>query len=80
MAPQVERCPWPDELAFPSRAAVYDLVYQPRETVLIRQARTAGLPAESGLGMLLEQAALSFELWTGRKVPLDVLRNALEEA
>jgi len=62
MAPQVERCPWPDELAFPSRAAVYDLVYQPRETVLIRRARAAGLPAESGLGMLLEQAALSFEL------------------
>jgi len=80
MFPQVERCPWPDELAFPSRAAVYDLGYQPRETVLIRRPRAAGLPAESGLGMLLEQAALSFELWTGRKVPLDVLRNALEEA
>ncbi len=79
MAPQVERCPWPDELAFPFQAAVYDLVYQPRETLLVRRARAAGLPAESGLGMLLEQAALSFELWTGRKAPLDVLRNALEE-
>jgi shikimate dehydrogenase len=79
MALLEERCPWPDELAFPSRAAVYDLVYQPRETVLIRRARAAGLPAENGLGMLLEQAALSFELWTGRKVPLDVLKNALEE-
>ena len=79
MAPQAECCPWPDELAFPSHAAVYDLVYQPRETLLVRRARAAGLPAESGLGMLLEQAALSFELWTGRKVPLDVFRNALEE-
>ncbi len=80
MDPYAERSPWPDGLAFPPRAVVYDLVYQPRETLLIRQAHAAGLPAESGLGMLLEQAALSFELWTGRKVPLDVLRKALEEA
>jgi shikimate dehydrogenase len=44
---------------------VYDLVYNPKETVLIQQARALGLPACGGLGMLVEQAALSFEIWTG---------------
>jgi shikimate dehydrogenase len=57
---------------------VFDLVYQPGETLLVRQAHTAGLPAETGLNMLLVQAALAFELWTGRIVPVDPLRAALE--
>ena len=63
MAPQVKVSPWPAGLGFP-KAAVYDVVYNPRETLFVKQARAAGRRAETGLGMLVSQAALSFETWT----------------
>lgn len=65
MFPHTETCPWPEDLPLPAGAAVYDLVYNPRETLLVHRARAAGLPAATGLGMLVEQAALAFERWTG---------------
>src|SRR5690606_35259383 len=46
-------------------AAVYDLVYKPRETRLVKEATALGHRASGGLGMLLYQGALSFEIWTG---------------
>jgi shikimate dehydrogenase len=58
--------PWPANLPFPAGASVYDLVYHPTETKLVKDARAAGLSARNGLGMLIEQAACSFELWTGQ--------------
>ena len=77
MSPHPDASPWPDGLPFPQGAAVYDLVYNPRETLFIRAARCAGLPAANGLGMLVEQAALSFELWTARPAPREVMYNAV---
>ena len=65
MVPDVNVSPWPDGLSFP-QAAIYDVVYNPRITALVRHARAVGLRAETGLGMLVSQAALSFETWTGR--------------
>ncbi len=67
MAPAIDASPWPQALALPE-TAVYDLVYNPRETKLVRAARAAGLPATTGLGMLIEQAALAFTRWTGVEV------------
>ncbi|MCX6056357.1 MAG: shikimate dehydrogenase [Chloroflexi bacterium] len=67
MYPNVNECPWPEKLALPKHACFYDLVYNPLETQLIRLAKAAGLPCRNGLGMLVEQAALSFECWTGHK-------------
>lgn len=58
-------------------SVVYDLVYKPRETRLVKEARGLGLKAAGGLGMLLYQGALSFEIWTGRQAPVDVMRKAL---
>jgi shikimate dehydrogenase len=55
---------------------VVDLLYDPLTTDLQRRARTAGATAVGGLGHLLEQAALSFELWTGTPAPLDVMSAA----
>jgi shikimate dehydrogenase len=78
MTPNAEHSPWPRDLSFPRHAAVYDLVYNPRETKLVREARAAGLPATTGLGMLVEQAALAFELWTGHTPPRDTLFAALK--
>jgi len=58
-------------------SVVYDLVYKPRDTRLVKEARGLGLKASGGLGMLLYQGALSFEIWTGRQAPVDVMRKAL---
>jgi shikimate dehydrogenase len=67
MAPNVDQSPWPADVPFPDKAVVYDLIYSPAETCLVKSARAAGLPAYTGLGMLVEQAACSFEIWTGIK-------------
>jgi shikimate dehydrogenase len=78
MSPHVETCPWPESLPFPENAAIYDCVYNPRETLLVRRARAADLRAETGLGMLLEQAALAFEIWTDAKADRAAMRAAIE--
>jgi len=78
MVPETDFSPWPGRLPFPDGAAVYDLVYNPRQTRLVRDAQAAGLRATTGLGMLVEQAALSFACWTGREVPREVLYGAVE--
>ena len=65
MHPRAGESPWPVEAHLQESAAVYDLIYKPQETELMRQARRAGLQACNGLGMLVEQAALAFERWTG---------------
>ena len=58
------------------RKIVYDLVYNPLETQLLRDARAAGCQTVSGIEMLIAQAALQFELWTGRKPPIETMREA----
>ncbi|MGQ9833532.1 MAG: shikimate dehydrogenase [Candidatus Villigracilaceae bacterium] len=78
MTPAVDTSPWPEGIPLPPGAAVYDLVYNPRETRLVREARAAGLPATTGLGMLIEQAALAFEIWTGCQPPREPLWQAAE--
>lgn len=77
MTPNINTSPWLDGTPFPPDAFVYDLVYNPAETLFTRQARAAGLRAATGLGMLIEQGALGFELWTGKSAPRDVMRKAI---
>lgn len=77
MSPHEDGCPWPADLALPPEAAVYDLVYNPVDTEFTRTARAAGLRAASGIGMLVEQAALSFEIWTGLAAPRDEMHASL---
>jgi shikimate dehydrogenase len=77
MFPDSDLSPWPDGLQFPENSAVYDLIYNPSETRLMKSARKAGLGAVNGLGMLVEQAALSFEIWTGMKAPRAVMRQSV---
>ncbi len=64
--------------ALPASASVVDLVYKPRETTVLMRARARGLHCVDGLGMLLHQGALAFELWTGRTAPFEVMGAALE--
>ncbi|WP_276605571.1 shikimate dehydrogenase [Deinococcus sp. Arct2-2] len=61
-------------------ALIYDMVYKPAETRLMRDARAAGLRAENGLGMLAHQARLAFLAWTGVDVPVRVFLDALHAA
>jgi shikimate dehydrogenase len=70
-----------DEKQFPLRQAraVYDMVYRPAETRLLKAAKAAGCKTANGLGMLLHQGAKAFEIWTGQPAPLNVMRHALEQ-
>lgn len=58
---------------------VYDLIYNPRETPLLTQAEREGAGVVHGLPMFVHQACAQFELWTGRRFPLDRAMPLLEE-
>jgi shikimate dehydrogenase len=62
-----------------SGAFIYDLVYNPVETSLLKAARKLGLGTLSGIGMLVWQGALAFELWTGRKPPIELMRHTVQK-
>lgn len=61
-------------------AVVVDLVYAPLETAALARARRLGLRAVDGLGMLVWQAALALERWTGREAPVEIMRAAALDA
>jgi shikimate dehydrogenase len=61
----------------PEYAKVYDMVYSPSGTPLIKEASACGLRAANGLGMLVAQGERAFEIWTGQKPPEGVMRQAL---
>jgi shikimate dehydrogenase len=64
--------------ATPAHCLFYDLVYRSEPTPLVIAARRQGRRAENGLGMLLEQAALAFRIWTGRAAPFATMERALQ--
>jgi len=61
------------------RHLVCDIIYHPRETLMLSQAKTYGCSTLSGMGMLLFQGVEAFKLWTGVEAPVEVMRKALEE-
>ena len=61
----------------PPRATVFDLVYVPQETPFLRAARARGLRAANGSEMLIQQAAIAFQRWTGVGGMADVMRAAV---
>jgi len=74
-----EESPIPDEL-LPPDLLVLDLIYVPRETKLLRDAKAAGAAeVMNGDTMLLHQTAAAFNLWTGRDVELDFLQRRLDD-
>lgn len=57
---------------------IYDLIYNPRITPLLKIAGRVGVKkAVNGLGMLIHQGALAFQIWTGKKPPVDVMKKAV---
>ena len=57
---------------------VYDLIYRPAETPLLKAAQAAGCRTSNGLGMLLYQGAQALEIWTGKTAPIEMMREALK--
>jgi shikimate dehydrogenase len=70
-----EDVPFRSDVLTPGQFVV-DTVYHPAETPLLAAARARGVPCANGLGMLVHQAALAFELWTGESAPLAVMLGA----
>lgn len=78
MYPAVDHAPeFPFRVLQP-RQLVCDLVYNPVRTKFLIAAEAAGAQVVDGLEMLVRQGAIAFELWTGRKAPVEVMREALE--
>ena len=76
MTPHVQGCPIDPALLEP-RQLVYDIVYQPRETMLLREAKRQGCRTVEGIGMLVQQGAASFRTWFGRDPETEVMFAAL---
>jgi len=76
MYPKVNETPWSSVFPYPRRACVYDLVYNPFETLFTQNAKKAGLQATTGLGMLVQQAALSFKFWVGKTPDIKRMEQA----
>lgn len=77
MFPRVDGCFFDDEIP---ASLVFDMVYNPAETMLIRRAREQGKEVIPGIEMFLEQAARQFETWTGETPPRAAMLKAAEEA
>jgi shikimate dehydrogenase len=74
MSPGTDETPVPRQLLKPE-LAVFDVVYNPRKTRLLAEAGAVGAATISGLEMLVWQGALAFEMWTGRKAPVALMRE-----
>ncbi len=74
-----DESPVPAESLHPG-LTVFDAVYNPIETPLLRDARTAGAQTVSGLDMLVYQGAESFHLWTGQDAPIEIMMRAARAA
>jgi shikimate dehydrogenase len=78
MHPKSDESPIPSNL-LRKQPAVFDIVYNPRKTRLLRDAEQAGCTVVSGTEMFLNQAAVQFTLWTGQPAPVDVMRAVLDK-
>lgn len=75
MAPHTDACPIPDASFLRPELIVSDIIYNPRQTKLLQMASEIGCPFFNGLYMLLYQGAASFELWTGREMPVELIKE-----
>ena len=80
MYPKVDQSPVRDtEQQFLADTICYDIVYNPLKTKFLNQAEEIGAKTIGGLDMLIEQGSHSFELWTGKSFPVEIIREKLHE-
>jgi shikimate dehydrogenase len=78
MSPDTDQTPVSAEL-LSANLTVFDVVYNPFQTKLLREAKAAGARTISGLDMLVWQGAISFEKWTGQTPPADVMYQSVRK-
>lgn len=71
---RIPGCLIPDASYFHEGLVVSDVIYEPKETQLLKMAREAGLKTFNGMYMLLYQGAASFKLWTGKEMPTEQIK------
>lgn len=75
MAPHEDICPIPEELLLPRDLIVSDIIYNPRQTKLLRMADRSGCPSFNGMCMLLYQGAAAFKIWTDQEMPVELVKE-----
>ena len=75
MAPNIQNSIITDSTMFHEELVVSDVIYSPRETALLKLAREAGCRTQNGLNMLLYQGAEAFKLWTGKEMPVELIKE-----
>ena len=80
MHPDVDATPWQHTDDFADHQIVYDLIYRPDETQLLRQAASRGATCINGVEMLIGQAAAAYSMWTGQEMPVDLVRTKLSRS
>ncbi|MEO1769862.1 shikimate dehydrogenase [Candidatus Enterococcus ferrettii] len=78
MDPDPDQLPIPNTEVLRADLPVFDVIYHPAQTKLLKAAEEKGAIAINGLGMLLHQGAAAFKLWTGEEMPIKVIRPLLE--
>ena len=68
----------PDKSFFRPDLIVTDVVYAPRETAMLKMAKEVGCKTMNGLGMMLFQGAAAFEMWTGKEMPIEHMKEVLD--
>jgi shikimate dehydrogenase len=72
--------PLSSSIILPSHILLVDTIYKVLETPLLKWGKAQGVQTQNGIGMLIHQAAASFELWTGKKMPVEQISQELEES
>ncbi len=80
MHPDIDASPLPDEVEVPAGVVVFDMVYNPQRTHLLKKAELNGARTVGGLDMLIGQGVEAFELWTGQTPPSNLMRQAALDA
>jgi shikimate dehydrogenase len=75
MAPNIDNCIIQDESVFRSDLIVSDVIYNPEETKLLKLAKAHGCKTFNGLYMLLYQGAEAFKIWTGKEMPIELIKE-----
>jgi len=79
MHPNVDECLIPEEL-FSERHVVFDMIYNPAETLLLKRAKKRFARIINGVPMFVYQGAEQFQLWTGKEAPIPVMEQAVKDA
>ncbi|MCX8131649.1 MAG: shikimate dehydrogenase [Clostridia bacterium] len=75
MYPEIEGCPVDKKINFMSHQIIYDVIYNPAKSKLLKKAEKSGCKAMNGLGMLFYQGIYAYEIWTGIKLSEDIIKE-----